>query len=114
MCNKIVGHIDCPFCGSVDATVHVHAKGKSKYYVRCYEGEGSNKPRCGTLQAIGPTGQGIIISSARFVDGHSPIASKVEEEKAIALKVEESEIEKEPVEVQPQKKKTLYDIFIGN
>lgn len=114
MCNKIVGHIQCPFCGSDDATVHVHAKGKKKYYVRCYEGEGSNKPVCGTLQAIGPTGQGIIINKARFIKGESPIgAIEIPEKNAIASKVPTLEPETVLDDMPPPKRKTLYDILIG-
>lgn len=77
MCNKIIGELYCPLCGSDQATIHEQNKGKKKFYIRCYEGHGSNVPLCGTLQATGPTGQEYIKKHGCFNDHEKAVVAPI-------------------------------------
>lgn len=128
MCNKIVGKIKCPICGSADATIHQHAKGKQrKFYIRCYEGEGSSVMRCGTIQCLGPTGQKFIQEKGVFLEGEKSERLRKPEKKpaepkkkdAIALPTSET-VDQNAIESgeggeidPPPKKKTLYQLLVG-
>lgn len=73
MCNQIIGEIDCPICGSKEATLHRHAKGRNKkMYIRCYKGVGGSVMQCGTLQALGPVAQEYMLKHGRFYEGLKP------------------------------------------
>ena len=112
MCNKIIGELDCPLCGSDKATIHEQSKGKARFYIRCYESHGSNVMRCGTLQAIGPTGQEYIKKHGRFYDVAEPEKTVVDAIAPTTVELTHDQTPEEAV-IQAPARKSFMEMLIG-
>ena len=118
MCNAIVGKIVCPVCMvkklsgkpyQCDGTIHVHAKGKKKYYMRCYHGESGVKMKVGTYQLMGDEGQEYI---REFGDFHEGSGIGKQDHKPEIDAIASPEPETIPDDLPPPREKSALERFL--